>query len=137
MRKYPGLDLLKVYLMFSIAFCFHYKNLLLDATLPYPFYSILHYGYDYGGWFVILFFSISGFLAQSQRQRIEKESMRGFLGRKILHLYPMMWLSVFVGAAGQWMTLLTGGWFPMCRPCCLPGRFAEIWRNTLHFYGSR
>ncbi len=109
MRKYPGLDLLKVYLMFSIAFCFHYKNLLLDATLPCPFYSILHYGYDYGGWFVILFFSISGFLAQSQRQRIEKESMCGFLGRKILHLYPMMWLSVFVGAAGQWMTLFTGG----------------------------
>ena len=105
MKRYAGLDLLKIYLMCSIAFCFHYRNLLLNSTLPYPFYAILHYSYDYAGWFVIIFFSISGFLAQLKSNTISKETHFNFIKRKIENLYPAMWISVLICAAGQLCTL--------------------------------
>lgn len=95
--RFAGLDLLKLLGSFAIAFLFHY-NILFGAV---PLYSVFSFAVDYGGWFVEIFFEISGFLIYMQyHRRIEEKLICGdeFLLKRMKRLYPAMIISVIFTA---------------------------------------
>lgn len=96
---------------------FHYNKLTLTPHNDgqFPFYNILEFSYVYGGIFVELFFSISGFCFYkfySDRIMNGRISAKNFLKKRVFKLWPLYIVTTIVTVLLQILYFnITGNYF--------------------------
>ena len=111
-RRFNELDALRGVAALIIAFTWHYQHFTPLSNAP--FYSAISGLYNYGYLAVELFFLISGFvMMHAYGQKIIKNdiSFVDYMIRRLKHLYPLMFVTLIVVAAGQIYNLKTTGTF--------------------------
>lgn len=101
-ERIKSIDSLRGIACCIIAFFWHYQN-MQPKSAGVPLYGIFHSFYDYGQYFVELFFMISGFvMAYCYREKIESgEGFFEYLSKRYKHLYPLFFITLLVTAVLQ------------------------------------
>lgn len=112
-ERINSIDSLKGIACCVIAFLWHYLN-MQGKSMGMPLQSVFGIFYDYGQYFVELFFMISGFvMAYCYREKIANgEDFFSYIKKRYQHLYPLFFTTLMVMVAMEYLYhLLTGSYY--------------------------